>query len=79
MQVSHSLEIVTAGKQADGRLLTAHLKFSAVLGTPSPYRPIVIRPMGSSPMVMSRNTFLVTGPPGALAMALTACRQQELR
>lgn len=34
-----------------------------------PYRPMVMRPAGSSPMVMSKYTFLVTGE------AAAACNQ----
>ena len=35
------------------------LKFSAVLGTSSPYRPITILPAGAPPMSMSMKTFFV--------------------
>lgn len=38
------------------RLRRTHLKFSAVLGTSLPYRPITILPAGAPPCVMSKNT-----------------------
>ncbi len=38
------------------------LKFSAVLGTSSPYRPMTTRPAGSPPISMSKKTLVVTLP-----------------
>ena len=50
-------------------------KFSAVLGTASPYKPIVIRPSGAPPISISIKTFFVTASglctaPAAAAMHL---------
>ena len=50
-------------------------KFSAVLGTTSPYKPIVIRPAGAPPISISIKTFFVTASglctaPAAAAMHL---------